>query len=56
MVRRHRGRDEIGLTGEVGRPVGVAVAGKHDRVVDIVSFDMVEYAHYGGKVAVPGVL
>jgi hypothetical protein len=49
-------RDEIWLTGEVGCPVSVAVAGEYDRVVDLVLLDVVEYARPGGTVAVPGVL
>ena len=48
--------EENRLTGEVGCPVGMAVAGKYDRVVDLVSLDVVEYACPRGAVAVPGVL
>ena len=44
------------LTGEVGYPVGMTVTGEYDRVVDLVSFDVVEYARPGGTVAIPGVL
>jgi hypothetical protein len=49
-------KEESLFTGKVGYPVGMTVTGEYDRVVDLVSFDVVEYARPGGTVAVPGVL
>jgi len=50
------GQEDNRLTGEVGYPVGMTVTREYDRVVDLVSFDVVEHTRPGGTVAVPGVL